>query len=97
MTARPMHIELFPSGDIGIAWDDGVEQFLEARTLRLACPCAGCVDETTGHRTLDPARVPSTVRAERFSRIGHYALHFQWSDGHTTGLYPFTLLRSLAG
>ncbi|MFN7966553.1 MAG: DUF971 domain-containing protein [Acidobacteriota bacterium] len=96
MTARPVRIELFPNGDIGIAWDDGLEQFLDARSLRLACPCAGCVDEFSGKRTLDPAQVSASVRAERFSRVGHYALHFQWSDGHTTGLYPFTLLRALA-
>jgi len=28
--------------------------------------------------------------------VGRYALQFIWSDGHSTGLYPFDMMRRLA-
>jgi DUF971 family protein len=27
--------------------------------------------------------------------VGNYALHFDWSDGHTTGIYSFDYLRRI--
>jgi len=92
---RPVRIELFPSGEIGIAWEDGREDFLPAREVRLACPCAECVDEITGERTLDPAAVPADVRPLAWEPVGNYAVAFRWSDGHSSGFYPHDLLRRL--
>ena len=65
-----------------------------ALELRRACPCAVCVDEMTGKRLLDPARVPEDVRARHYSRVGRYAVQFSWSDGHSTGIYPYLTLYS---
>lgn len=97
MTApRPREIELFPNGEVGIVWDDGREDYLEGRRLRLACPCAQCVDELTGERRLDPSRVAPGIRVLHWAPVGHYALQFRWSDGHDTGLFTFAYLRSLA-
>ena len=28
--------------------------------------------------------------------VGEYALRFDWSDGHKTGIYPFDFLRDIA-
>ena len=66
-----------------------------ARDLRLACPCAGCVDEMSGRALLAPEAIPEDVRAVAIKLVGAYALHFQWSDGHATGMYPWTLLFAL--
>jgi DUF971 family protein len=63
-----------------------------ARELRLACPCAGCVEELSGRALLDPATVPGDVRALAIKLVGAYAVHVQWSDGHGTGMYPWALL-----
>ncbi|MEK7316525.1 MAG: gamma-butyrobetaine hydroxylase-like domain-containing protein, partial [Candidatus Eisenbacteria bacterium] len=27
--------------------------------------------------------------------VGQYALHFDWSDGHTTGIYSYDYLRRI--
>ena len=38
-----------------------IQHLQKAQQLRQQCPCAGCVDEWTNKRTLDPARVPADV------------------------------------
>ncbi len=78
-----------------IVWRDGHVSEYEPRLLRLECRCAGCVEETTGRALLDPRRVPDDVYPLEISYVGKYALRFAWSDGHSTGIYPYELLRSL--
>jgi DUF971 family protein len=79
-----------------IRWGDGFESLQAPRDLRLACPCAGCVDEMTGRRTLVAAAVRADVYPLAIHYVGRYALQFVWSDGHQTGIYPFDYLRRLA-
>ncbi len=90
--------EIGPSPDgsrLHIAWADGVTSALTPRALRLACPCAGCVDELTGKPILDASRVHPDVYPQAIHYVGRYALQFEWSDGHSTGIYPFDYLRKL--
>lgn len=76
-----------------IDWDGaGHEARFPARDLRLACPCAGCVEEMTGRPLLDPASVPADVAPATLSLVGAYGLRVQWSDGHGTGIYTFAAL-----
>jgi ATP-binding protein involved in chromosome partitioning len=65
------------------------------RGIRLACECAHCVDEWTGEKQLDPADVPADVHPLRIEPVGRYAIQFEWSDGHSSGIYPFRRLRAL--
>ncbi|MFZ5622856.1 MAG: DUF971 domain-containing protein [Gemmatimonadota bacterium] len=81
-----------------IEWDaQGTASFLPARALRLACPCAACVEEMSGRPLLDPATVPLDVRPVQVSLVGAYGLSILWSDGHGTGIFTFERLRALAG
>jgi ATP-binding protein involved in chromosome partitioning len=76
-----------------VEWDQAGHQALyPARALRLACPCAGCVEEMTGRPLLDPAAVPAEVRPASVALVGGYGLRVQWSDGHNTGIYTFERL-----
>ena len=78
-----------------IEWDEaGHEALYPARELRLACPCAACVDEMSGRPLLDPARVPQDVSPLSLALVGAYGLRVQWSDGHGTGIYTFQRLRA---
>ncbi|MGH7703820.1 MAG: DUF971 domain-containing protein [Gemmatimonadales bacterium] len=81
---------------VRIEWDQvGHETFFPARALRLACPCAACVEEMTGRPVLDPMSVPPDVRPASLALVGAYGLRVQWSDGHATGIYTFERLRAM--
>ena len=90
----PLHIARVDEGRvIEIQWNDaGHVGRYAARDLRLACGCAECVEEMTGRPMLDPARVPADVRAGAVKLVGAYAVHFAWSDGHASGIYPWERL-----
>ncbi len=79
-----------------IGWADGRVDDLDVRDLRLACPCAHCVEEMSGAALLDPASVPADVAPRKITSVGTYAVIIDWSDGHGTGIYTFTYLRRLA-
>lgn len=92
----PAEVGPTPDGErLRIEWRDGHVSTYEPRRLRLRCPCAGCMDEMTGERTLDPVRVQEHVHPTEIRYVGRYALQFFWSDGHSTGIYPFEYLRGL--
>jgi ATP-binding protein involved in chromosome partitioning len=76
-----------------IEWEPGApERFYPARPLRLACPCAACVEEMSGRPLLDPATVPADIRPVSLALVGAYGLRILWSDGHGTGIYTFDRL-----
>ena len=78
---------------IEIQWDDaGHTGIYGARDLRLACQCAVCRDEMTGRPLMDAASVASDIRAAALRLVGGYAVQFDWSDGHNSGIYPWELL-----
>lgn len=80
-----------------IEWKDGAVSDYKARDLRLACPCASCVDESTGRPLLDPKTVPNDILLFGAELVGRYGLSFFWSDGHKTGIFAWPVLRKLAG
>ena len=79
-----------------VAWTDGRVDDFDVRDLRLACPCAHCVEEMSGAALLDPASVPIDVAPRKITSVGTYAVIIDWSDGHGTGIYTFSYLRKLA-
>ena len=92
--SAPATVDIFPSGEIGIVWKDGHESIYSPRFLRCQCRCAACIDEVTGRKILDDAKVAESIRAEAKQSIGHYGIQFVWSDGHASGIYSHTLLRA---
>jgi DUF971 family protein len=78
---------------IVIAWADGHRTEYTTRRLRQMCPCAGCVDEMSGKRTLDTERVPADISTSTVALVGNYGITIRFSDGHGTGIYPFRMLR----
>jgi len=92
-TPIPVDIQLEDEGrTIRILWEGGRQGTFGAFDLRAECPCALCVDELTGKRTLRREDVDPKVAATSVERVGRYALQFAWSDGHTTGIYSYKRL-----
>lgn len=97
MTPRmvtPTEVGSVVEGALRIVWSDGHLSRYGWHALRVHCPCAACKGEWTTRRTVDPASIPPTVRPLRIERVGAYALRPIWSDGHSTGIYPFPYLRN---
>lgn len=78
-----------------ILWEDGERHDFDVRALRLACPCARCIDEMSGRPLLDPASVPQDIVPREIHSVGAYAIGIGWSDGHASGIYAFETLRAL--
>jgi DUF971 family protein len=75
-----------------IEWNAEHHALYPARELRLACPCAACVDEMSGRALLNPTAVPADIRPVSLALVGAYGLQVDWSDGHGTGIYTFQRL-----
>ena len=90
--------EIVPTEDgtrLAIQWKDEVRSEYLPRYLRTMCPCAGCVDEMSGERTLAAESIDPSVYPTAIHYVGQYALQFVWSDGHSSGIYTFEYLREL--
>jgi DUF971 family protein len=94
----PKDVQIIGS-EIAFLWEDGSETYLTPGKLRAASPSA----ETRGERDIFGKQHGGTT-AEGFEgvlvlgweRVGNYALRFDFSDGHRTGLFTFDYLRNLA-
>lgn len=93
---EPRQIIEESDSEISINWSDEVLTKYDAATLRRACPCAGCINEWTGEKTLKPESVAEDLSFSSIAIVGRYALNFNFSDGHDTGIFSFNYLRQLA-
>lgn len=91
----PASIRQAGPGELEIVWNDGHVSVYPVAYLRRSCRCAACIDEWSGAPLLKPEQVPPDVKPVRIEPVGRYALHFAWSDGHTSGIYSFEHLRAI--
>lgn len=77
-------------------WSDGASTQVLARTLRQYCPCATCVEEWSGRRTLDVNSIPAGMKALEVTAMGNYALGIVFGDMHRTGIFQWKYLRELS-
>lgn len=83
---------------IALRWGDGAEHYIPMERLRAWSPSA----ENTGERDLlgnqiggtDQKEFPGVV-VKSWRLVGGYALQFDFSDGHNTGIYSWEYLRAL--
>ncbi len=81
-----------------IDWKDGAHSEFSMAELRKACPCATCRTEREKQHD-NPLYIlksdPTDVVVTTARLVGNYAIQFDWSDGHNTGIFDFRMLRSL--
>jgi DUF971 family protein len=94
----PQNIQLI-GPEVAIVWTDGTESYFTGPELRSASPSA----EARGEKDIfgnqyggEERKNFADVRVLGFERVGNYALRFDFSDGHRTGLYGYELLAELA-
>lgn len=94
----PLNIQLI-GHEVAIAWSDGAETYYTFEQLRAASPSASNLGERdvlgNQYGGDGPKKFPG-VQVLGWERVGNYALRFDFSDGHRTGLYSFDYLRRLA-
>jgi DUF971 family protein len=91
----PVSLHRLGDASLIVTWNDGRRSTYDLRALRMACPCAACVNEWTGEKMLRPAQVPEGVKPVRLFSVGRYAIGIAWSDGHDTGIYAHDYLLRL--
>lgn len=99
-TLRPRDIAIDRTANLlTITWTDNHVSTYALRWLRANCPCATCREERrvaaleTDFLKLSSGPLPSTAIAGA-ELVGNYAIRLQWTDGHDTGIYAFSLLRA---
>jgi DUF971 family protein len=93
-TILPTEIRKKDDG-LWITWADGHVGRYPYRDLRAQCQCAACVDEWSRKVLVRVDQIPADIVPVKISPVGRYAIHLEWSDGHGTGIYGFSLLRRL--
>ena len=98
---KPKTIQQFPSGELGIIWEDGHESVYAPEQLRNNCPCATCKGRHPEEVRSHPFELkvikqhPGQLTITRVTQVGHYAINLRWGDGHDTGIYTYDHLREL--
>ena len=75
-------------------FDDGQSGRVDYRTLRLESPSAEVQGHGSGPKP-PPPDVPSDIRVTKADPVGRYALRLHFSDGHSSGLYTWNIIRAL--
>jgi DUF971 family protein len=85
--------------ELAIAWSDGAESFFPMELLRAASPSAANVGERDIFGQLHGGGGPKAfpgVTVRGWEQVGNYALRFDFSDGHGSGIYSYEYLRRLS-
>lgn len=93
----PSDVQLIGS-ELAIRWSDGNESYIPFSVLRAASPSAavrGEQDIFGNQYGGEAARTHEGVAVLGWERVGNYALRFDFSDGHRTGLYSYDYLKKL--
>ena len=94
----PTKLQLLDETHLLIGWSDGHSRRYTFRELRNGCPCATCREKRKSPAPLLPvlkAEEAAPLKILGMKPVGNYAYNIQFSDGHSTGIFTFDLLRSL--
>jgi DUF971 family protein len=95
----PAPVDLQIIGDyVALTWADGREQLIRAELLRELSPSAENMGEVDilGQRWGGdgPRRFPGVI-VTGLTKVGNYAVTFEFSDGHRTGIYSWDYLAGI--
>lgn len=97
MNAQPWPVKLaFRAGaqELLAEFEDGRSGRVDYRTLRLESPSAEVQGHGSGPKPPPPI-VPDDIRVVKAEPVGRYAVRLFFSDGHSSGLYTWNIIRTL--
>ncbi len=87
-------VEVRRDESVRVEYADGEVATFPVEALRAACPCATCRGmRERGGTPWPPAGGPATISVVDAQFAGAWGLQLRWSDGHSTGIYSWTVLR----
>lgn len=86
-----------PGAGIEVRLADDARGTIHPAVLRRVCRCASCVEEFSGRQLLKPEDIAENIYPLRMQPMGNYAIAIQWSDGHSSSIYPYEVLLELSG
>ncbi len=101
MSVRPTKLERAEPRRIRITWSDGEVREYAYGQLRDKCPCATCREKRSApppsslELPILSASEAKPLEITGMKPVGNYAYSIDFSDGHTTGIYSFELLREI--
>jgi DUF971 family protein len=93
-TPPPTSLDVDRANGLTATWPDGTSTHFTLEELRVNCPCAECRGLRERGLPVWPKPVsPQPLRAQDAELVGAWGITFTWNDGHTTGIFSWTLLR----
>jgi DUF971 family protein len=98
----PVKLDLKRDEKLEVLWQDGVRSVFPLTTLRSLCPCATCKEvreeqsQNKSRLKILPGNYSQSITVVKAEMVGNYALRIEWSDEHSSGIYSFQYLRSIA-
>lgn len=94
LAMEPRSIDVDRENGVTLCWADGHVGRFSLVALRVNCPCAGCAERRRlGQDVWSPSSSPGALRAIDARLVGAFGMAFDWSDGHSTGIYTWETLR----
>ena len=91
---KPIEIKLISEKALQISWDDGHKSIYFAGYMRLNCPCALC-EKLQLRTNRELFKNLDNIQFNKWEQSGNYAVKVWFSDGHSTGIYRYELLREI--
>ena len=99
---NPQHLDLDKGRGLTVQWADGTTSFFPIEYLRAMSPSAEArmlrEEMAKNPLTVLPASMGNEqgpLTAVSAELVGNYAIRFEFSDGHSTGIYSWAYLREI--
>ena len=103
VTPTKVRVLITEGKGLEIDWSDGHRSAWNFAWLRNGCPCATCNEEREqqGRKPGQPKKKAADLlpmytppaKPQSAQPVGRYAIQFNWTDGHSAGIYSFDFLR----
>ena len=91
----PTSVELDRANGLTLHWLDGTVSRFGLEELRRNCPCAECRGLRELGQIVGPKpRSLNPLTAKGAELVGGWGMSITWSDGHSTGIFAWSILRA---